>query len=120
MTNDSKPMDQDRFFLQFDGIEDVAFQAIDAFLEALPEMLNSIEIAIEKNCNSDLERAAHTLKGALSNFYAEPSRLNAWRLEEMGHSGEIDQAKSVFFQLVSEVDKLKPFLAGLRQQKCIP
>lgn len=77
------PFDRTAFWSNFYGMEDVAKDTILNFLDILPKIISQIEDAIKLKNPKSLEIAAYTLKGAVSNFYAEPSKLLAWRLEQI-------------------------------------
>ena len=63
-----------------------------------------------------LSRAAHTLKSALRIFGADVAVERAGRLEDLGRSGQLQQASEVYRALKSDVDRMAPelvtFVAG--------
>lgn len=99
--------DRDRFSQNFRGMEDLAIEFIFSFLNILPGMLKAIEDAAGARHTSALELAAHSLKGTVSTFHAEPIEVLAWKLEQMGHSQVITDTESIIKELKSELDKLK-------------
>ncbi len=56
-------------------------EMIDLYLDSSPRLLSEIEDAIDRGDARGLERAAHSLKGALQNLSALPARerLRAWK-----------------------------------------
>lgn len=106
MKEKNEPLDREKFLTQFQGMEDLAQHAVDSFLESRPALTQAIEAAIGRKNPEELEIAAHTLKGVVSNFFAEPSRLLAWRLEQLGHGKRLDDAESLFKELEIELEKL--------------
>lgn len=94
MTNrEHLKFDSATFLKNFVGMEDVARDAVRSFLELLPEMLTQLETAVGGGNPKELEVAAHTLKGVLSNFHAEPTRSLAWQLEQEGRQpGDLNKA----------------------------
>lgn len=116
--NDSKnSYNKENFLTQFHGMEDLALHAISSFLENLPDLLLSIEESIRSNDLKKLELSAHTLKGVLSNFYAEPSQILAWKLEQIG-SGEVidDSARKIYESLKIEISSLVNELLNLKNK----
>lgn len=105
--------DKTTFLLNFSGIEDVAQVAIENFISILPELKNSVLKSIQENNSVELERAAHTLKGVVSNFYAEPSRLLASKLEIVGSQNKISEAMQIYSMLEVELLRLSEDLSTL-------
>ena len=88
-------------------------ETIRSFIFTLPALLAAIDQAIHSGKARDLELSAHTLKGAVSNFYAEGSRRLAWQLEKIGHEGRTNGAETTFSELKIELDRLSAALTGL-------
>ena len=59
------------------------------FLEDYPNSLSAIETAIQSGDSKALERAAHTLKGAVANFGVDPVVQSALALEMSGRLGDL-------------------------------
>jgi len=83
----------------FAGMTDLISKMMVSFLDILPSHLKQIDKAIIEKNSSSLAISAHALKGAVSNLYAEPSRLLAWKLEQIGH-GVVQQDAMEVFQLL--------------------
>lgn len=105
--------DKSSFLLNFSGIEDVAQNAIENFLATLPELQNSVFKSIQSKNSSELELTAHTLKGVVSNFYAEPSRLLALKLEILGKQNNLSEANYIYSMLTIELSRLSEDLSSL-------
>ena len=114
MNSGNPPFDREKFLLQFQGMEDLAQDAVGSFLQSLPQMIGAVEKAILDKNSMQLEIAAHSLKGAVSNFFAEPSQLRAWQLEQMGHTKIFDKAEIIFSELRAELDQLVFCLSKLK------
>ena len=95
-----------KFLDRFKGFEDVAMETAETFVKAASDMLSKIEEALRKSDLSALEISAHTLKGAVSNFYAGPSTKLAAKLEAMAKNNEIQGADVVCTELAFEVKRL--------------
>jgi two-component system, sensor histidine kinase and response regulator len=79
------------------------------FIEKLPEYTAAIREGIAGNDPGALERAAHSLKGAVGNFGAREASEAAWRLEKAGKEGKMDVA-------AEEFSKLEKALAALANE----
>lgn len=112
------PFDQSAFLRNFNGMEDLALDTVLSFVKSLPPMLMQIENAISMGRPADLEMAAHNIKGAVSNFYAEPSKLLAWQLEQIGQGPNVDGSARIFLDLKDELSRLqKALLNGVNRKK---
>ena len=63
-----------------------------------------------------LERAAHTLKGAVGNFSAQGAYAAALRVEMMGRGGDLTHAAAAYAELEQEVARLGEALTALREE----
>ncbi len=76
---------------------------VDVFESDRSKLLGDIESALADDDAEALERAAHTIKGALGVFGAEPARARAERLEFIGREGMVADAKSQYPELKQAV-----------------
>jgi HPt (histidine-containing phosphotransfer) domain-containing protein len=86
------------------------------FAEDAPKLLNEIRTAISAGDTRSLERAAHTLKGSVANFGAEPAREAAFLLEMLGRSGDLAPAPEACSVLEREISRFTEALTALAQQ----
>jgi len=93
--------------MNFVGMEDLATQAVEAFLQQQAALMGGIDRAISAKDAKALELAAHTYKGAVSNFCAEPTRSRAEALEGQGRRGSMDQVVATQAELKEEYRKLE-------------
>ena len=95
-----------------DGDPELVRELAEAVLEECPCQVCAIQEAIRDRDTTRLERASHTLKGAIR-IFGETS-LGQWaaHLEELGRSGEIDAAACVMEHLQHESDRV---LCALRE-----
>ena len=63
-----------------------------------------------------LERAAHTLKSSVGTFGAKAAFGAALRLEMVGRSGDLAEAEAAYAELETELARLEPALAALREE----
>jgi len=107
---DASPYDHAAFMENFCGLVDLARDSARVFSGLAPKMLAAIETAVAHGDAREIEVAAHTLKGAVSNFFAYPTRELAYRLEEIGRKGDLREAEEVFAALKQEVARLRAAL----------
>ena len=102
-------------FERVDGDQELLGEMIDLFLESCPKLLSDIEQAVERRDQDSLQRAAHTLKGSVGNFCAEPAQAAASGLETLGRNGELAGAPEAYRQLAQEIARLAPALTALKK-----
>jgi signal transduction histidine kinase/CheY-like chemotaxis protein len=83
------------------------------FLDDAPSLLEKIRQAVQSCDSSSLEKAAHALKGSVSNFCAPRAQEAAVRLEEIGRSGEAASAESALRGLEESLNELQPLIERL-------
>lgn len=83
------------------------------FLEQYPDSLAEVRAAVEAADASAIERSAHALKGSVGNFGAETARAAAYRIEEMGRSGDLDGVGPALEELDTALNALAPDLKRL-------
>ncbi|MCA9735490.1 MAG: Hpt domain-containing protein [Deferribacteres bacterium] len=82
-------------------------ELFDIFLDNSTDLLNQIKQHIEENDHEALARAAHTLKGSVSNFTPTgPVFEMARSLEFMGKEKNLDQAPESYDELAEKLDSL--------------
>ncbi len=86
--------------------EELFREIIGVFLEEYPKMMASLQKALEDRDSKLLQRMAHTIKGSVSNFCAEPAFEAAFALEMVGKEGNFSEAQRAFSNLKKEVDLL--------------
>jgi two-component system sensor histidine kinase/response regulator len=85
-------------------------------LEEYPKLLGEIRAAIAARNSKDLEHAAHTMKGVVSNFAAESTRQAAFALELIGRSGDLKDARTALAELERALRALHPELEKLARE----
>ncbi len=83
------------------------------FLDDYPNNLKAIERALAVGDSSSLERAAHSLKGAVANFGAEDVVREAFELERKGRSGDLSHANDNLQRLNLVLEQLEHELRPL-------
>lgn len=100
---------------QLDNDEAFLNSLIDMFAGEAQKSVQEIANAIQRHDARALERAAHKLKSAISNFHAQPSITAAGELENIGRTGTTAGAIAGLEKLRSELDALNRELTRMRQ-----
>jgi CheY-like chemotaxis protein len=91
----------------------LARRLIDLFMQDSTKLVDDISRAIASRDAERLRRAAHTLKGSVSNFPAGTAREIAARMEAIGLDGDFEAAEETFPALEKEIDRLRSVLPTL-------
>jgi HPt (histidine-containing phosphotransfer) domain-containing protein len=110
------PFNQAVFISNFERMEEIIPPTVASFTSVWPDLLARIEVAIASGDPGALQIAAHTLKGVVSNFYAEPVRLLAWELEKLGKAKSLEGAEPLFGRLLPELSILTTALNQLAKK----
>ena len=86
--------------------EELLTELVKIFLDDYPNSMNDIEDAVARQDSPLLERAAHTLKGAVANFGADAVVKEAFELERQGRSGDLSHASENLNRLHEVIRKL--------------
>jgi two-component system sensor histidine kinase/response regulator len=101
----------------FGGDESLVRELIGLFLNSCPRHLETLRTRSRENDLTALGRAAHALKGSLSNFTREAPTTTASELERLCRLGRRDAAAATIERLEVEVSQLvsemKAFQKGL-------
>jgi len=81
-------------------------QLVDFCREDLPMYMARLQAGIEAGNKTEVQLAAHSVKGLVVNFNAEPAANVAIRLERMGQTGELEGALEAFRELERETSRL--------------
>jgi two-component system sensor histidine kinase EvgS len=103
-------------FERFEDDRALLVELAGLFAEQIPQFLDRIARAIESRDASQLEYAAHSLKGSLLNLCAPDTAQCAGRLEVMGEKADLATAHEAYAQLVARltpvVEKLRAIVAA--------
>ncbi len=99
-----------------DGDRELLRKIIDRFLAHGPKLLAKVQEAVARQDRAALEVSAHTLKGAVGNFFAQPARSAALRLEILGREGNLSEAPQAYQLLEKELDRLRQALATIGKE----
>ena len=83
------------------------------FLEDYPLTLSELHDAVDRGDAQTVERAAHGLKGSVSNFGAKPAVEAARNIEDMGRAHRLAEVAQVLNTLELALAALRPELESL-------
>ena len=100
---------------QLDGSQELLTEIIQLFSGEAPQLINAMRNALQQGDMRELERSAHSLKGAASNFLAYGTVSAASNLENDAKNGDSESARASLATLEVAVERLLPELANLCQ-----
>jgi two-component system sensor histidine kinase/response regulator len=113
ITEAKEIIDRDQLLKQIGGNAESLKEIVELFVVESENLLTRIRNAITNEAPSDLQRAAHTLKGSIRLFGAERTAAAALRLEIMGRNNNLANAEETWLKLTKEVERLIPRLRDL-------
>ena len=90
----------------FGGDEALVRELIGLFLNSCPRLLDNLRARLRDNDLTGLGRAAHALKGSISNFTREAPATTAMELERLCGQNQREAAIAVLQRLEQEVTRL--------------
>ncbi len=103
-------IDREAILNRVDGDTELLAEIVGVFLEDCPRLLSAIGDAVARQDSKALDRAAHALKGSVSNFCAPAAVEAALKLETMGRQNELNDAAEVWQALQSEMARVESAL----------
>jgi two-component system sensor histidine kinase/response regulator len=107
---DQETIDWDQVLEQTGGSLETLRELVALFAVECPKLMRRMRDAITNNAPSELQQAAHTLKGSLQIFGVTRPAAAAFRLETLGRDGDLTGAEEAWSALVTEIDGLMPML----------
>ena len=93
--------------------EELARRLVELFVEQSGSLIEQVRAAIDTGDAEGLRRAAHALKGTISNFPPGPARIIAARMETLGFDKDLVGAREALPELAREVQRLRELLPAL-------
>jgi two-component system, sensor histidine kinase and response regulator len=100
----------ERMLARLDGDRELAVQLAGIFLDEYPNMLQRLRDAVSAGSADEVRRAAHALKGSISNFIDGGPTATAFELETLGRNGQVEGAPALLDRLDRELIALSDFL----------
>lgn len=113
----SEIVDRATVLARVGGDVEVLREVVGLFLDNCPKLLSEIREAVARGDDKALARAAHTLKGSVSNFAAKNAFEAALKLETMGMEADLTGAEDAYAFLEAEITRLKPALAAIAEKR---
>ena len=104
---DAKVVDWETALDQAAGDRDLVLEMIAVYFEEEPELVSRIRRAIDAGDGPALQRAAHTLRGALDHLAAVRAVGAAQTLETMGKTAALADSTAAYEQLCDELELLE-------------
>ncbi|WP_228060420.1 MULTISPECIES: hybrid sensor histidine kinase/response regulator [unclassified Coleofasciculus] len=98
-----------------DGSDEFVIEIIDSYLAETPELLRSLQTAIEQDDARLLQRTAHSLKSSSALLQAHTLAQLSWELEAMGKASSMGDAVVIVSQVVEEYQRVEVALQLERQ-----
>jgi HPt (histidine-containing phosphotransfer) domain-containing protein len=89
-------------------------ELIDMFLVEVPAWMGHLEKAIAAGSTEEINRVAHTIKGAVGTFAAKAAYDAALQVETIGREKRLEAAPAAWRQLHDAIERLKGALSGFR------
>jgi HPt (histidine-containing phosphotransfer) domain-containing protein len=106
-----KPVfDREGLLERLGGDTELLDEVLGIFLDECQEMLANIRAAVTEADGHRVERAAHSMKGALLNISAEAAADRALRLEQVGSAGELELCPEMLAELEEQLERLRDVL----------
>jgi signal transduction histidine kinase/DNA-binding response OmpR family regulator len=111
--------DYESAMAMIDGDQELFQELVTLFMSESTELLEQIHVAMAQRDLKALERAAHSLKGSVGAFRAEPAVRVAQRLEDLARRGSFEEVETICETLVVEVDRLKQALGERHKETAL-
>ena len=109
-------LDRTKMLERIGGDRDLLKEVAGIFVSECPRMISDIRNAVKDGDAEALQKAAHALKGSVSNFAAEAAVQAAQRLEMMGRTRAMSDASHAFKELEREIDRVREGLSALAKE----
>jgi len=106
----SSAFDYDGLLERLMGNEVLAKRVLTRFVEDTPQQLAALANAIQNADSKAAHLHAHSIKGAAANIGGVSMAATAKKLEDLGNSGDLSNAQTVYSELSSSFEHLRPLL----------
>jgi len=111
------PFDTERALDVVGGDLELLREVVDVFFEEAPDLLREIREGIEQRDATRVRKAAHSLKGSVGNFGAEPAYEAARKVESLAEQNDIDGAAEALKSLEIELDRFRKAIYDFLEEK---
>jgi HPt (histidine-containing phosphotransfer) domain-containing protein len=106
------PVDFVEVMERLGGDEELLRELVELYADDEDRLLGEMDAALAAGDATALRKAAHTLKGAVSNFCARRAHAASQALEFCGRDGRLEDAPALLDALRSELAQVRSALAG--------
>jgi signal transduction histidine kinase/DNA-binding response OmpR family regulator/HPt (histidine-containing phosphotransfer) domain-containing protein len=99
------------------GDRDLLKELISVFLGEVPGWMRDLDGAVKRGHADEVQRLAHTIKGAVDSCGASRAYDAAMLLERMGREGQLGEAPAAYTTLSRELGRARPELAAYLDRK---
>ena len=110
---DGAIIDREALLAEFDGDEELLTELVQTMKDEAPKLMHEVRAAVASADAALVGRAAHTLKGAVSNFGARGAADAALQLERIGRSGDLSNLAAAVAVLETEMSAFEKALASV-------
>ncbi|MBI3929680.1 MAG: Hpt domain-containing protein [Armatimonadetes bacterium] len=110
------PFDVDTVLAAYRGNRAIVARLAGVFTVEVPRQLGELRQALEHGDPSSGSRKAHTLKGALMNFFYPRAVELAESIEKQAEAGDLEGARRVFPELEATVLEMQRALENFSQE----
>jgi HPt (histidine-containing phosphotransfer) domain-containing protein len=85
-----------KFLDNYQDVEEIIPDLIENFLSTSPSVLSKLKKSIDEKNYKEVELYAHTMKGAISNFYSENGRLLFEKIEKNARDNNLTNIDDIY------------------------
>jgi PAS domain S-box-containing protein len=109
-------LDPDHALERIGGDRELLAELVAIFGQECPLLIGEMREALARRDSRVLERAAHSLKGAVGNFGAQSAFAAARELEALARTGDMERAEGALAALLKEIEQLRLALDELARK----
>lgn len=109
MTDSPDILDLESGLSRLAGDKELYHQIMEIFFDETEKQIKKMQTAISTNEIEDVQRLAHSIKGAASNLGALRVQETAFNLEIIGNESKIKEAPPVFNKLQNDFKQVKEY-----------
>ncbi|HAV64148.1 MAG TPA: hypothetical protein DCY13_17505 [Verrucomicrobiales bacterium] len=99
-----------------DGDHELVSSLVELYFEQLPSLVSGIRSGIDDRLSEQVERNAHSLKGAISIFGAVGLRQAAYEMEHLGRESRWNEAEEKWLAIERELAVVEPEMRALGRE----
>jgi len=104
----SQPIwDRDAMLERLMGDRELSFSILEGFMADIPVQMNRLKELLEQGNAAEVERRAHTIKGAAANVGGEELREISLKIEKAGRAGDLDAARKMHQDLTASLERFR-------------